>query len=170
MRSGPRLNRAQLSRRVCEMLSWRASDGTLKAISCRVAMLRMHAEGLIELPASRIGRRRRPAQAPPTLASDAQLPLAMPVHDLPALRLEIVQAASPHAKLWNGYMARYHRLGFTPLRGSQMRYAVFAGDRWVALLSFGASAWKLVSRDAVIGWSDIQRRANLLRVVKTRAS
>jgi len=31
-----------------------------------------------------------------------------------------------------------------------MRDAVFAGDRWVALLSFGASAWKLASRDAFI--------------------
>ena len=83
--------------------------------------------------------------------------MTQPVHELPALRLEIVQATSANARLWNEYMARYHELGFTPLSGSQMRYAVFAGDRWVALLSFGASAWRLASRDAFIGWSDAQR-------------
>ena len=165
MRNEPKLNRAQLSRRVCEMLNWRTSDGTLKEMSCRVAMLRMQAHGLIELPASRIRQRRRRALAPATAASDEQPSLMMPVHELPMLRLEIVQAASPHAKLWNEYMARYHELGFTPLSGSQMRYAVFAGDRWVALLSFGASAWRLASRDAFIGWSDTQRSANLQRVV-----
>ena len=165
MRAEPSLNRAQLSRRVCDMLDWRKTDGAAKEMSCRVAMLRMQADGLIELPASRIRQRRRRAQAPASSASDAQPALTMPVHELPALRLEIVQAASPHARLWNEYMARYHELGFTPLSGSQMRYAVFAGDRWVALLSFGASAWRLASRDAFIGWSDSQRRANLQRVV-----
>jgi len=165
MRSEPKLNRAQLSRRVCEMLNWRTSDGTLKDMSCRVAMLRMQADGLIELPASRIRQRRRRAQAPATSRSDPQSPLTQPVHELPTLRLEIVQAASPHAQLWNEYMARYHELGYTPLSGSQMRYAVFAGERWVALLSFGASAWRLASRDAFIGWSDTQRSANLQRVV-----
>ena len=165
MAAEPKLNRAQLSRRVCEMLNWRTSDGKLKDMSCRVAMLRMQAAGLIELPASRIRQRRRRAQAPATALSDPQSPLTQPVHELPTLRLEIVQATSANAKLWNEYMARYHELGFTPLSGSQMRYAVFAGDRWVALLSFGASAWKLASRDAFIGWSDAQRSANLQRVV-----
>lgn len=165
MRAEPNLNRAQLSRRVCEMLDWRKTGGAVKEMSCRVAMLRMQADGLIELPASRIRQRRRRAQAQATSASDEQPALTMPVHELPALRLEIVQAASPHARLWNEYMARYHELGFTPLSGSQMRYAVFAGDRWVALLSFGASAWKLASRDAFIGWSHAQRLANLQRVV-----
>ena len=101
MRSEPKLNRAQLSRRVCEMLNWRTSDGTLKDMSCRVAMLRMQADGLIELPASRIRQRRRRAQAPATSRSDPQSPLTQPVHELPTPRLEIVQAASPHAQLWN---------------------------------------------------------------------
>jgi len=111
----PKLNRAHLSRRVCEMLNWRTSDGKLEDMSCRVAMLRMQADGLIELPASRIRQRRRRAQVPATSRSDPQSPLTQPVHELSTLRLEIVQAASPHAKLCNEYMARYHELGYTPL-------------------------------------------------------
>jgi hypothetical protein len=54
---------------VCEALDWRKSDGALKDMSCRVALLRRHREGLIELapplhqvnPCHSFGR--RPAQA-----------------------------------------------------------------------------------------------------------
>jgi len=38
------------------------------------------------------------------------------------------------------------------MSGSQLRHNVYAGDKLVALLSFGASAWKLVTRDSFIGW------------------
>jgi hypothetical protein len=165
MQREPTLNRAQLSRRVCELLDWRKPDGALKDMSCRVAMLRMHEDGLITLPVSRIKVKRRRAQAEVTSQSDAQPGIEVPVHALPRLRLEVVDASSPHTRLWNEYMARYHELGFTPMSGSQMRYAVFAGERWVALLSFGASAWKLAARDRHIGWADAQSLSNLQRVV-----
>ena len=165
MQREPTLNRAQLSRRVCELLDWRKPDGAFKDMSCRVAMLRMHDDGLITLPVSRIKVKRRRAQAEATSQSDAQPAIEVPVHVLPLLRLEVVDASSPHTRLWNEYMARYHELGFTPMSGSQMRYAVFAGERWVALLSFGASAWKLAARDRHIGWADLQRLSNLQRVV-----
>lgn len=87
------------------------------------------------------------------------------MHELPPLRLEVVDARSPHTRLWNEYMARYHELSFTPMSGSQMLYAVFAGAQWVALLNFGASAWNLAARNRHIGWADAQRLSNLQRVV-----
>ena len=39
------MHRAGLSRAVCEQLAWRRPDGRLKEMSCRVAMLRMAADG-----------------------------------------------------------------------------------------------------------------------------
>ena len=66
---------------------------------------------------------------------------------------------------WNEYVARYHYLGYTPMSGSQIRYSVYAGDRLVALLSFGASAWKLADRERFIGWTHEQRQKNLQLVV-----
>ena len=51
------------------------------------------------------------------------------------------------------------------MSGSQMRYNVFAGDQLVALLSFGASAWKLAPRESCIGWAEHQRLKNLQLVV-----
>ena len=46
----PQANRQRLSYLVCEAFDWRKSDGGFKDMSCRVALLRMHREGLIALP------------------------------------------------------------------------------------------------------------------------
>ncbi|MHB1700342.1 MAG: Druantia anti-phage system protein DruA [Acidobacteriaceae bacterium] len=161
----PQLKRAPLSRRVCEMLDWRRPDGRLSDMSCRVAMLRMQADGWITLPPSQMPHPRRRAQFDPTPATDAQGAIDMPVHALDALRLEVVAGVGAASRLWNEYVARYHYLGYTPMSGSQIRYNVYAGDRLVALLGFGASAWKLADRERFIGWNHEQRQNNLQRVV-----
>jgi hypothetical protein len=86
------------------------------------------------------------------------------VHALPALRLQQVSAGTG-SRQWNEHIARYHYLGYTPLAGSQMRYNVFAGEHLVALISFGASAWKLAERERFIGWDPAQRERNLQLIV-----
>src|ERR1041385_2681237 len=48
--AGSFLNRSQLARRGCEQLHLVNPAGQLKAMSCRVAMLRMQRAGLIGLP------------------------------------------------------------------------------------------------------------------------
>ena len=48
----PEFNRTRLSEEVCRMLQWLKPDGKLKDMSCRVVMLRMHRDGLIQLPPS----------------------------------------------------------------------------------------------------------------------
>ncbi|HEX5675920.1 MAG TPA: DUF4338 domain-containing protein [Azonexus sp.] len=160
----PGLRRAALSRKLCELFGWVQPNGQLKDMTCRVALLRMQADGLITLPASRMSRPRSRAHFPPTPATDAQTALVQPVHELAELTLRR-PADTTASRLWNEYIARYHYLGYTPLSGSQLRYNVFAGDRLVALLSFGASAWKLAARESFIGWHEPQRRCNLQLVV-----
>ena len=60
-------------------------------------------------------------------------------------------AGTAASRLWNEYVARYRYLGNTPMSASQLRYSVFAGEQLVALLSFGANAWKLAARESFIG-------------------
>ena len=57
-------SRQQLSYRVCEVFGWRKPEGSLKDMSCRVALLRMHREGLIELPAPPDTRSIRAVRSP----------------------------------------------------------------------------------------------------------
>jgi hypothetical protein len=158
------LRRSPLSRRLCELLGWYKPNGELKDMTCRVALLRMHEQGLITLPASRNTVARRRPDFPATPASDAQARLLQPVHELGPLTLRLVSTA-PVSRLWNEYVQRYHYLGYTAMSGSQLRYNAYAGDQLVALLSFGASAWKLAARDSYIGWQQDQRLKNLQLVV-----
>jgi hypothetical protein len=158
----PPLNRYRLSLAVCERLNWRRSDGMLKAMSCRVAMLRMQADGLFSLPPPRRAR-------PPAFTMSAALEQAVlaPTHrswvDLAELRVELVEKRD--SGLWNAYIERHHYLGHQPLPGAQLRYFVRAAGEIVAVLGFGASAWKTQPRDVAIGWSSEQRRKNLHLIV-----
>ena len=62
----PALLRSPLSRRLCEQFGWFKPNGELKDMTCRVALLRMHEQGLITLPASRISVARRRPDFPAT--------------------------------------------------------------------------------------------------------
>ena len=161
MDDDPGANRARLSRIVCEQLGWRRDDGRLKEMSCRVAMLRMQDDGLIELPPPRNRNgngktyRRRTARAEPEL-----FPVVIPAGRLSDLHLEPV-ARREDSHLWNEYIERYHYLGYQPLPGAQLRYFARAGGRILALLGFGAAAWKTAPRDQFIGWSAKQRQSRL---------
>lgn len=161
----PSMTRAALSRKLCVLWQWLKPNGELKDMTCRVALARMQADGLIVQPPSRLpaGRRQRP-NFPPTPASDPQNPITQPVHELGTLSLRLVQGTA-QSRLWNEYLARYHYLGYTPMSGAQLRYNIFADEQLVACISFGASAWKLKDRERFIGWSEEQRARNLQLVV-----
>ncbi len=163
IRAYPKASRQQLSYRVCETFDWRKPDGSLKDMSCRVALLRMHREGLIELPAPQ--HRVTPCRsfAGRTQQAEPGILLEAAVHELENLRLELVERKS--SALWNEYIDRYHYLGYKPLPGAQLRYFAYAAERPVALLGFGAAAWKTAPRDEWIGWSRNKRRRNLGAVV-----
>lgn len=162
--SDGRRTRAELSRLVCDELDWRRPDGRLKDMSCRVAMLRMHRDGVIELPPPRWtnGNGRRKPRL--TSASDPQIPITLPVGELGGLEFRQIQERK-ESSLWNELIERHHYLGYEPLAGAQIRYFVFGRSRLLAALGFGASAWKVAPRDQFIGWTHEQRSHNLRFVV-----
>jgi len=164
MASEPKLNRAQLSRRVCSELHWLRPDGRSKEMSCRVAMLRMQRDGLITLPPPQKGNgngRRRPRL---TAASDPKEPLSLPARAVMPLVFRTVDTPGD-SSLWNELIERYHYLKYKPLPGAQMRYLLFHGSYLLAVLGFSAAAWKVAPRDRFIGWDDGQRCRNLHRIV-----
>jgi Druantia protein DruA len=157
----PRGSRREFSRQVCRELGWLKPDGALKDMSCRVAMLRMHRDGLIqlpELPAPQPANFQRPLQV--SAASDPQTAITQAVHELPELQIELVRGRAS-SRLWNEYIQRYHYLGHSPLPGAQLRYFVSLPAQPLALLGFGAAAWKTAPRDQFIGWNAAQRTGNL---------
>ena len=127
IRTHPEASRQQLSYRVCEVFDWRKPDGSLKDMSCRVALLRMHREGLIELPAPRHKVNPCRSFARRTPQAEPEPLLEAVVHELTGLRLELVERAG--SALWNEYIDRYHYLGYKTLPGAQLRYFVNAAIR-----------------------------------------
>ncbi|OFZ44161.1 MAG: hypothetical protein A2485_07605 [Bdellovibrionales bacterium RIFOXYC12_FULL_39_17] len=162
IRQNPGFTRRRLSIEVCQILRWLKPDGKLKDMSCRVAMLRMQKDGLIQMPPATNTN-------PPTKkieftsATAPESPIVCPVNKLPQLHFQAVTKTT--SALWNEYIERYHYLGYTPLPGAQLRYFITAGKQIVALTGFGAAAWQTAPRDQFIGWNHDQRKKNLHLII-----
>jgi len=158
----PGISRRGVSIRFCEHWGWRKPDGGLKDMSCRVALLKMHREGLIRLPAPKRALNRAQKHTQRNALTDPKAPVQKKAGDFD-LHFEVADGAQ--VKVWNAFVHRYHYLGYTPLCGAQIRYFVKEQDDPLALLSFSAAAWTTAPRDAFIGWEATSRKENLYLIV-----
>jgi hypothetical protein len=163
VKESPELSRAALSRKVCEQLHWRAENGRLQEMSCRVALVRLDERGVIELPAARNARgglrKTDRWRAPPDAA------LYCTVAELGKIRLVAVNTPAL-SELWNLWIAGYHYVGFRPLVGRQKRYLIKSEKQgYLGALGFSASARRLGERDRWIGWDDATRARHLQKIV-----
>lgn len=156
-------SRMVLSQRVCEMFDWRSPNGKLKEMSCRVAMLKMHRDGLIELPPPR-WERPRAYRVVPVPESEAQPDWTGELSELDELKIVPVQRGVP-LRCWNALVGQHHYLGYTMLPGAQIRYFIMDGERILGAMGFGAAAWKVAPRDQFIGWDQEQRGRGLHLIV-----
>ena len=161
-------HRSAISRAVCTELDWRKPNGTLKDMSCRVALLRMEEDGLIVLPPPRrpppACNTRPPASCAPESTFLTPDPIHAPLSELRPIQVRPI-ASRQEGRTWSELMNRYHYLGYSSLPGAQLRYVVESSQGLIALLGFGAAAWALDARDYFIGWTPDQRRSNLHLVV-----
>lgn len=164
--SEPTISRRALSLRVCQWLNWRSPNGKLKEMSCRVALLKLHRQGVVELPECTT----KPSFQPRT---EGQWPIEQigavccDLRELGGVDLIRVRSReSKTSRLWNALMGRYHYLGCGPLCGAQMRYLIKSPSYgWLGGLSFSGAAWRVGARDRWIGWSDAARKKHLGKVV-----
>lgn len=165
--SEPTISRRALSLRVCEWLDWKGPNDKPKEMSCRTALLKLHRQGIVQLP--------EPAGngffAPKGEEREVPLPQIDPVccslQELGGVELvKIGSRYSNISRLWNVLMDTYHYLGAGPLCGAQMRYLIRSPRYgYLGALAFSAAAWRVAARDRWIGWSDVARREHLPKVV-----
>jgi hypothetical protein len=165
VRDHPQWTRADLARRVCGWLGWRAATGKSKEVNCRVALVRLARRGLITLPAPRRTIRF-------SGSCFAQTPLNVPsklegsVKELRGLKLVLVSSKDRELDLqWKKLVATHHYLGYRPLCGAQMRYLIACEHGYVGALGFSAAALYLKARERWIGWSHPARQCHLPKVV-----
>jgi len=160
----PCMTRFLLSQRVCHKFKWLKQDGGLKDMSCRVALLRMQEDGLVQLPIPRHQNSNCTRNAIRTAKAEPQASIIFPVDELQEVRLELVKTKED-SKLWNEYIDRYHYLGYKPLPGAQLRYFAHSKEGLLALFGFGAAAWKTAPRDDFIDWTPSVREERLNLIV-----
>lgn len=156
-------NRAEIARRTCRELHWLDECGRLKAMSCRVALLRLQDRGLLTLPPPRGGNGNGKAYRASQQLSASCGEIVDRVDRLRGLQVRPVTRAD--SGVWNEAIARFHYLGYSPLPGAQQRYLVEHDGGVLGAIGFGASAWKVAARDSWIGWSSEQRKRRLQGIV-----
>jgi len=160
------LSRTQLSQEVCRWMDWRAPNGELRELTCRLALLKLEGRGELTLPVRRSSvRSRMPAQHS---AGRAGAELRCELADLGEIELVGVSARDDRelSRVWNELIASYHYLGYTPLVGAQKRYLIASEQHgYLGALGFSAAARRIAVRDQWIGWSDEARAEHLHLVV-----
>jgi hypothetical protein len=163
----PQWSRQELSVHLAQQWQWRNEAGQLKDMATRTLLLKLHARGLIELPPPRRpgGNRRRQ----PSVAAELQLPLPSvepapiegPLQSLRPLSLLLAESSAQRRRVrW--LLQQYHYRGFSGAVGENLQYLAHdAQGREVAVMVFGAAAWKVAQRDRFIGWSTAQRLGHL---------
>jgi hypothetical protein len=164
----PGLSRQQLARQVCEWLNWRSPNGTLKEMNCRKALLKLHRQGLIQLPEARHHPNlRKSSSSVDVQAFPEPSLLACLLAELgPISVVPIKRGDRAQSRPWNAMMNRYHYLGSGPLCGAQIRYFINSEHYGIlGGLAFSAPAWRVLARDRWIGWDDITRQQRLNQIV-----
>lgn len=164
-REHPEWSRHQLSIHLAEQWQWRNQAGQLKDMAARTLLNKLHARGLVQLPAPRFpaSQRRRSSGAPLQLDLLHWWPEAIegPLQSLQPLALELIQTLGQRRRV-SHLLQQYHYRGFSGAVGENVQYvARDAAGRELAVMVFGAAAWKVAPRDQFIGWSASQRAAGL---------
>lgn len=159
--ANPSWNRTRLSRELCILWNWRATNNQLKDMACRSFLLKLERCGYITLPARQrsSGGNRKKVTIP--YVSHKTAVIACNLSSLTPVRIELVKDKDPF-RLFKCLLSQYHYLGFSGTIGENMKYMVFdKKNNPLACLLFGSAAWKVAPRDEFIGWDADTRKTNL---------
>lgn len=159
--TNPSWNRTHLSRKLCILWNWRATNGQLKDMACRSFLLKLEKHGYITLPLRQrsSGGNHRKVSVP--YVSHKSTPIACDLGSLTPLRIELAKDKDLLG-LFKCLLSIYHYLGFSGTVGENMKYMIFDKEGSpLSCLLFGSAAWKIAARDKFIGWNADTRKTNL---------
>lgn len=162
-------SRYRLSRELAQLWNWRTPQGQLKDMAARTLLLKLQAQGWIELPPVRRKSPTRSGRAPVSAGPALdQSPVVGALEEVVPLQVhEISRAEDPQERRhWEAALHQYHYLGYRSRVGQNLQYWV--GDqrgRPLGCLVFGAPAWQCAVRDRWIGWAASQRARQLGGIV-----
>lgn len=160
----PEWPRYRLSIALATRWQWRNEAGQLKDMAARTLLAKLAARGLIDLPPSLRSTARKRHRLPPPSLDPPSPAISGALAALQPVRLEVTNTL-PLRRRAARLLEQFHYRGFRGAVGENVQYlARDAGGRELAVMVFGAAAWKLATRDHFIGWSPLQRAAQLGRI------
>jgi hypothetical protein len=167
--SHPEWSRYRLSRELCVLWNWRTATGQWKDMAARTLMRKLDERGWIQLPARRGLSPNRYRLAPPPPRSWPTTPVSGRLSEVGPLTITEVSGQADGRTEVRAALDQFHYLGYRTPVGENLQYVVRDGaQRLLAVLVFGAAAWKCAARDRWIGWSPEQRQARLGRVANNQ--
>ncbi len=169
-----RLPLTEIARIICSRLQLYGSDGRPRLAIVNDILHRMAMDNIVFLPARGPAKTLKMKPPPKGIIPPEVTGEALP-HE--AAALAFVQVRKPEeSHLWNAMIHHYHYIGTYHLFGPQLRYLVYCQNepssgvhslagKPLGALSFSSAAWRVSCRDDYIGWTDMQRIANLALVL-----
>ena len=163
------LSRHELALTLCEHWDWIGATGKPQRRACEKLLERLEQQGLLELPAkqgcngSSKGHSTEPAPGLEEATSSGPL-VESTLAGVRPVGLERVEDREATA-LWNGFVERYHFLGYKRPFGCSLRYFITSRRGRLGCLLAASGARALRERDQWIGWSAQQRLSNLPYVI-----
>jgi hypothetical protein len=165
LRQNPQWSRYRLSRELCARWDWRTERGVWKDMAARTLLGKLHARGWIQLPERRRSSPNRHRLAPPPPRVWDMTPVTASLPALGGVRMEEVSDRPQERAEARSALAGFHYLGYRAPVGENLQYtARDAAGRLLAVMVFGAAAWKCAVRDRWVGWSPRQREAGLRKI------
>jgi hypothetical protein len=158
----PHWSRYRLSRELCALWDWRTPTGQCKDMAARTLLLKLERRGWVCLPERRGPSPNRHRLAPPAPRCWSTEPLEGSLSEVGPVDLNEVSSDAVGRAEVRAVLAQFHYLGWRMPVGENLQYVARSGNgRFLAVLVFGAAAWKCAARDRWIGWTVGQRETRL---------
>lgn len=151
--------RSHISRVLCQQWNWLQPNGEYKEYAARDLLLRLEEDGHIVLPPRLRPKNNLKPKSFAQIPFFNQTPLCGSVGQFPGLDITLVDGGDDY--LWGFLLHHYHYLGLPKLVGEHLRYMVCLNGQPVACLAWASAAYKIKSRDDIIGWDPDTRRSRL---------
>lgn len=155
--------RSHISRVLCQDWQWFQANGRLKECAARDLLLRLEERNPIQLPSRLRPKNNLKKRSFSQIPFYNNTPQSKPVTHYREPEVHLVASGDDY--LWGFLLHHYHYLGCPKLVGQYLKYLVFPDDQPVACMAWASAAFKVISRDDIIGWSAGTRKRNLRFVV-----
>jgi len=157
----PNWSRSRLSQELCKKWDWVSASGQIKDMACRSYLRKLEQHGYIQLPAQRTRKSGIYVQRSIMPVLHERNPITEDLKGLFPIELRLVEEGYD-LKRFKYFISAYHYLGWSGTVGENLKYLVLdKTERPLGCIMFGAAAWKVAPRDAVIGWDVQTRKRNL---------